>query len=43
MVIVAVSTTKMASGLGLAAKVGLDGIFTCGILGGDVQELPRHA
>jgi hypothetical protein len=43
MVVDAISTTKVASGLGLAAKVGLDGIFTCGILGGDVQELPRHA
>jgi hypothetical protein len=43
MVIVTVSTTKVASGLGLAAKVGLDDIFTRGILAGDVQELPRHA
>ena len=29
----------MASGHGLATKVGLDGLLTSGILGDDVQEL----
>ena len=33
----------MVDGLGLGAKVGLDNLLTGGILGGNVQELPRHA
>jgi hypothetical protein len=37
MVVVAISTTKVASGL------VLDDIFTRAILGGDIQEFPRHS
>jgi hypothetical protein len=33
----------VANDLDLATEVGLDGLLTSGILGGDVQELPRHA
>jgi hypothetical protein len=33
----------VAGGLNLVAKVGLDGLLTGGILGGDVQELPHRA
>ena len=33
----------MASGLGLATEVGLDGLFARGVLGGDIQELPHCA
>ena len=35
-VIAVISTTKVASGLDLAAEVGLDGLLTSGILGGNV-------
>ena len=42
-VIAAVSTTKVTGGLDLAAEVGLDGLLAGGVLGGDVQELPRRA
>ena len=34
---------EVAGSLGLAAEVGLDGLLTSGVLGGDVQELPRRA
>jgi hypothetical protein len=37
MVVVAISTNKVASSL------VLDNIFTCAILGGDIQEFSRHA
>ena len=33
----------MAGGLGFPAEVGLDGLLTGGVLGGNVQELPHHA
>jgi hypothetical protein len=33
----------VADNLGLAAEVGLDGFLTGGVLGGNVQELPRRA
>jgi hypothetical protein len=33
----------VAGGFGLVTKVGLDGLLASGILGGDIQELPRHA
>jgi hypothetical protein len=42
-VIAVVSTIEVASGLGLAAEVGLGNLLVGGILGGDVQEFPRHA
>jgi hypothetical protein len=42
-VVAAVSTTKVVDGLGLATQVGLYGLFTRAVLGGDVQELPRRA
>ena len=42
-VIAAISTTEVAGGLGLATEVGLDCLLTGGVLGGDVQELPRCA
>ena len=32
----------MAEHLGLAAKVGMDGLLAGGVLGGDVQELPHR-
>jgi hypothetical protein len=35
-VISAIPVAEMAGGLGLAAEVGLDGLLTSGILGGDV-------
>jgi len=35
-VVAAVSTAEVAGGLGLATKVGLDGLLTRGVLGGDV-------
>jgi hypothetical protein len=33
----------VAGGLGFATEVGLDGLFTRGVLGGDVPELLHHA
>jgi hypothetical protein len=42
-VIGAVATTKVADSLGFPTKVGLDGLLAGGILGGNVQELPRCA
>jgi hypothetical protein len=33
----------VASSLGLATKVVLDGLFARGVLGGVILELPRHA
>ena len=42
-VIAAISTTEVADGLGLATEVGMDCLLTGGVLGGDVQELPRCA
>jgi hypothetical protein len=42
-VIVVVSTTEVASGLGLAAEVGLDNLLAGGVLGGDIQEFSHHA
>ena len=35
-VVVAIPTAKVADGFGLAAKVGLDGLFTRGVLGSNV-------
>jgi hypothetical protein len=32
----------VAGGLGFPAEVGREGLLTGGILGGDIQELPRH-
>ena len=43
MVIAAISTTEVVGSLDLAAKVGLDGLLTGGVLYGDVQELPHRA
>jgi hypothetical protein len=42
-VVIAVPTTEVAGGFGLATEVGLDRLLAGGILGGDVQEVPRHA
>ena len=39
----AVTTSEVASGLGFPSEVGLDGLLTGGVLGGDVQELLHHA
>ena len=39
----AVTTTEVAGGLGFLTEVGLDVLFTGGVLGGDVQELSHHA
>jgi hypothetical protein len=41
-IIGAITTTKVAGGLGFPAKVGLDGLLTGGILGDNIQELPHH-
>jgi hypothetical protein len=38
-----IATTKVTDGLGFPNEVGLDGLLTSGILGSDVQELPRYA
>jgi hypothetical protein len=38
-----IPTTKVAGGFGLVTEVGLDGLLASGILGGDIQELTRHA
>jgi hypothetical protein len=38
-VVTAVTNTKVVGSLGLAAEVGLGGLFSRGILGGDLQEL----
>jgi hypothetical protein len=43
MVAAAVPTTEVADSLGLATEVGLDGLLASGVLGGDIQELPRRA
>jgi hypothetical protein len=40
-VIVVLTFTEVTSSLGFATKVGLDCLLTGGLLGGDVQELPR--
>jgi hypothetical protein len=42
-IIGAVTTIEVTGGLGFPTEVGLDGLHTGGVLGGDVQELPRHA
>jgi hypothetical protein len=42
-VIAVLTFTEVTSGLGFAAEVGLDCLLTTGLLGGDVQELPRCA
>jgi hypothetical protein len=42
-IIGAVTTTEVAGGPGFPTKVGLDGLHTGGILGGNIQELLHRA
>ena len=42
-IIAVVATTKVAISIGFPAEVGLDRLLIGGVLGGDVQELSRHA
>ena len=41
-IVAAVATTKVPGGLGFPLDVGLDHLLAGGVLGGDVQELPRN-
>jgi hypothetical protein len=41
-IISAITTTKVAGGLGFPVEVGLDGLLTGGILGDNIQELPHR-
>ena len=38
-----IATAEVASSLDFPTEVGLDRLLASGILGGDIQELPRHA
>ena len=42
-IIGAITTTKVVGSLSFPTKVGLDCLLAGGVLGGDVQELPRRA
>jgi hypothetical protein len=41
-VVTTIASSEVTGGLGFAAEVGLDYLLTGGVLGGNVQELPRH-